>query len=62
MFRCDTSTISRRLERASEGISRVALRHIEETDPYLFLKWDDFMELCRSGSPAYYEVGDDTNN
>jgi RNA polymerase sigma factor (sigma-70 family) len=54
MFRCDVATISRRLQRAGKGISRVALRHIKEADPLLDLKWDDFTELCRSTSPSYF--------
>ena len=54
MFRCDVATISRRLQRASKGISRVTLRHIKEADPLLDLKWDDFMELCRSTGPSYF--------
>jgi RNA polymerase sigma factor (sigma-70 family) len=55
IFRCDIATICRRLERAGKGISRVALRHIKEADPLLDLKWDDFMELCRSTGPSYFD-------
>ena len=54
MFRCDSGTISRRLERAEEGISRATLRHIKETDPWLELKWKDFVELCRTSTPASF--------
>jgi RNA polymerase sigma factor (sigma-70 family) len=55
MFRCDVGTISRRLQRAGKGINRATLRHIKDVDPLLRLKWDDFMELCRSTSPSYFE-------
>jgi RNA polymerase sigma factor (sigma-70 family) len=57
MFRCDISTISRRLHSASEHIGRVVLRSIGEADSQLDLKWDDFMELCRSTSAwSFYEA------
>lgn len=54
MFRCDIQTIRRRIERAEEGISRATLRRIKETDPWLELKWKDFVELCRTSTPASF--------
>ena len=56
MFRCDISTISRRLRDAGEEIGDVVLRHVRKVDPQLDLKWDDFMELCLSTSAwSFYE-------
>jgi RNA polymerase sigma factor (sigma-70 family) len=54
MFRCDVATICRRLQRAQKGINRSALRHVKEADPLLHLKWEDFMDLCRSAGPSYF--------
>jgi len=38
--------LSRRLRRAMDQISRATLEEIRQTDPWLDLKWEDFLELC----------------
>lgn len=54
MFRCDAGTISRRLGRAEHGINTGTLACIKATDPWLELKWEDFIELCGAASPACF--------
>jgi RNA polymerase sigma factor (sigma-70 family) len=54
MFGCDESVISRRLDRAQERIASMTLWKIRQTDPWLELKWSDFLELCRSATPACF--------
>lgn len=54
MFHCDDSGISRRLEKAERQIRKAALQYIRETDPWLELKWPDFIELCRAATPACF--------
>ena len=55
MFRCNTGTICRRLQRARESISEVALRRVKETDEHLELRWDDFLDICRFTDQSYFE-------
>jgi RNA polymerase sigma factor (sigma-70 family) len=59
MFRCDGGTISRRLDKAQRGINAATMAHIKQRDPWLDLKWDDFVELCRSANPAYFRRDED---
>lgn len=54
MFGCDASVISRRLDKAQEHIARMTLLRIRQTDPWLELKWSDFVELCASATPACF--------
>jgi RNA polymerase sigma factor (sigma-70 family) len=58
MFRCDGGTISRRLDRAQRGINVATMAHIKKRDPWLDLRWDDFVELCRSANPASFGTED----
>jgi RNA polymerase sigma factor (sigma-70 family) len=53
IFACSAATISRQLKRAQVRIKEATLAHIKLTDPWLELKWDDFLELCRFASPAF---------
>jgi len=50
IFRCDEPAMSRRLKSAREGIRDATLGYIKHSDPYLKLKWQDFMDLVRSKS------------
>jgi DNA-directed RNA polymerase specialized sigma24 family protein len=54
MFDCDDSGITRRLDKAERHIQKATLEHIRKTDPWLELKWQDFIELCRSATPACF--------
>lgn len=54
MFGCDESVISRRLGRAEERIASTTLGKVRETDPWLDLQWADFMDLCRTATPACF--------
>jgi len=56
MFDRPKSTLSRDVQRAGQGIAEATIRHIKATDPWLELKWDDFLDLCRSASPACFGV------
>ena len=55
MFRCDNGTISRRLERAQQGINAATMARVKARDPWLELRWEDFVELCHSASPAFFD-------
>jgi DNA-directed RNA polymerase specialized sigma24 family protein len=52
MFKCDASVISRRLQKAEEHIAATTLLQVRRTDPWLELRWEDFLELCRSATPG----------
>jgi len=54
MFNCSKSKIDRDLERAGKVVAEATLRHIRELDPWLELKWEDFVELCQVASPACF--------
>ena len=54
MFGCDESVISRRIDRAQDRIAAMTLEKIRETDPWLDLQWADFMDLCRTATPACF--------
>lgn len=56
MFDCGIATISRNVAKAGEGIAETTIRYIKATDPWLDLKWEDFIELCGSASPACFGV------
>ena len=42
------SRVRRHIKRAEEKIAELTLQAVKETDPYLELRWTDFVELCRS--------------
>jgi RNA polymerase sigma-70 factor (ECF subfamily) len=54
MFGCSMPTISRHLERAGENVAAATLAYIRRADPWLELKWEDFVELCRVASPVCF--------
>lgn len=56
IFGCDESVISRRLGKAQERIASTTLAKVRETDPWLDLKWPDFVDLCRTATPACFGV------
>lgn len=56
MFGRSKSAVSRDVKRAGAEIAEATLQYIKATDPWLELEWDDFLDLCRSASPACFGV------
>ncbi len=56
MFGCSEAKVSRDLEDARRKIVKVTLAYVRERDPWLELKWEDFIELCRAVSPSCFGV------
>ncbi len=54
MFGCDESVISRRIDKAQSHIASMTLWKVRQTDPWLELKWTDFVDLCRTATPACF--------
>jgi RNA polymerase sigma factor (sigma-70 family) len=54
MFNCSKSKIDRDLEQAEKTVAEATLSYIRQADPWLELKWKDFVELCRVASPACF--------
>jgi RNA polymerase sigma factor (sigma-70 family) len=48
LWKWHESRVSRHIKRAEERIAQLTLQAVKETDPYLELRWTDFVELCRS--------------
>jgi len=47
LWKWHESRVSRHIKRAEKKIADLTLRAVKETDPYLELGWQDFVELCR---------------
>jgi RNA polymerase sigma factor (sigma-70 family) len=47
LWKWHESRVSRHIKHAEEKIAELTLREVKETDPYLELGWQDFVELCR---------------
>jgi len=56
MFSCSEATISRDLEEARRSIADATMNYVRQKDPWLILKWEDFLDLCRVASPACFGV------
>lgn len=56
LFQCSQATISRALARAAERIAAATLQQIREKDPWIELKWEDFLELCAVARPGAFGV------
>ena len=56
MFHCSKSTIDRDVKRAGKRVSEATLRYVRRIDPWLELKGEDFLELCRVASPACFGI------
>lgn len=54
MFDCSKSKIDRDLDRAGRKVAEATMRYVRAKDPWLDLKWDDFMDLCRVATPACF--------
>ncbi|MEI8289304.1 MAG: sigma-70 family RNA polymerase sigma factor [Verrucomicrobiota bacterium] len=46
-WKLSESALSRRLDRTMKQISEATIGHIRQTDPWLELRWEDFLELCQ---------------
>jgi hypothetical protein len=40
--------VRRHIKRTEAKIAKLTLQSVKETDPYLELRWNDFVELCQS--------------
>ena len=58
MFDCSKATVSRMLSDARVSIAETTTNFLRQRDPWLELKWEDFLELCREASPAYLGLED----
>ena len=56
MFDCGIASISRNVAKAGQEIAGATIHYVKATDPWLELKWEDFIELCGSASPACFGV------
>ncbi len=56
MFGCGIATISRNVERAGREIAEATMQYVKASDPWLELKWEDFIALCGTASPACFGV------
>lgn len=56
MYGCSEAKISRSLDEARHSIAEATLAYVRKRDPWLELKWADFLELCRVVSPACFGV------
>lgn len=48
MFQCSESTMRRDMESAQMDVQTLASEYVRKRDPWLELKWEDFVELCRT--------------
>jgi RNA polymerase sigma factor (sigma-70 family) len=58
MWNRDGSSISRALNRLREAISIRTLENIRAIDPWLEIKWADFMEMCQWVRPTNFGADD----
>ena len=48
LWKWHESRVSRHIKRSEAKIAELTVQAVKETDPYLELRWNDFVELCRS--------------
>lgn len=56
MFDCGIASVSRDVRRAGGEIAGATMQYIKANDPWLELEWGDFLDLCRTASPACFGV------
>ena len=56
MFDRSKSALSRDVQRTAQEIAKATMQNIKANDPWLELKWEDFLDLCRTASPACFGV------
>ena len=54
MFGCSKSTVSRRLESARISVAEGTMAQVRARDPWLELRWEDFLELCQIATPSCF--------
>ncbi len=59
MFNRSKSALSRDVQRAGEEIAKATMQNVKANDAWLELKWEDFLDLCRTASPACLGVDAD---
>jgi RNA polymerase sigma factor (sigma-70 family) len=47
------SKVSRTLDVTRQGVSRIILSELKRIDPWLELRWEDFVELCAGSSDVF---------
>ncbi len=56
IFHCGIASVSRNVARTGQEIAKATMQNIKANDPWLELKWEDFLDLCRTASPACFGV------
>jgi RNA polymerase sigma factor (sigma-70 family) len=57
LWGCHETKISRMLDSAMDRIAEDTLRAVQEADPWLSLRWDDFLELCDGAGLSLFSQG-----
>ncbi len=52
MWRSNTTKVHRRLEEICAQVARRTLRNIKDIDPWVDLRWEDFLEMCQVAAPG----------
>ena len=58
MFGCSKATVSRLLDKARVTVAESTMSFLRQRDPWLELQWEDFLELCRTATPACLDAGE----
>ena len=58
MFGCSKATVSRLLSSARVTVAESTKNFLRQRDPWLELQWEDFLELCRTATPACFGIED----
>ena len=56
MFACSKATISRMLNAARLSIAESTMDYLRQRDPWLELRWEDFLDLCRMATPSCFGI------
>src|SRR5437764_12211078 len=53
MWGCDESKVSRTLDTTRQSVAKIILLELKKVDPWLELRWEDFVEFCASSSNVF---------
>jgi DNA-directed RNA polymerase specialized sigma24 family protein len=56
IWHCAPPTISRLVAKACGDVARETKKQLKEIDPWLDLKWQDFVEMCRWARPGDFDL------
>ena len=56
MFGCSKATVSRMLSSARISVAESTMNYLRQRDPWLELRWEDFLELCRLATPSCFGI------